>query len=160
MLKLRQRRLVALKKEELRAVADLVQPIAIQDLTEGVKCPPLFCLFTDLPLLDSISAESAEKTPADRPVHLLAPLDPLIYDRRVTSALWNFEYTWEAYTPAHKRLRGYYALPILAGLEIVGHVDAKADRKARKLVIVSRRVKRGYGMAEPTRRFARWLGLK
>ena len=113
-----------------------------------------------MPLLESISAESTQDTAADRPVHLLAPLDPLIYDRRVTSTLWNFEYTWEAYTPAHKRLRGYYALPILAGLEIVGHVDAKADRKARKLVIVSRRVKRGYAMAEPTRRFARWLGLK
>ena len=42
---------------------------------------------------------------------LLAPLDPLIYDRRLTSALWNFEYTWEVYTPPAKRKRGYYALP-------------------------------------------------
>ena len=76
------------------------------------------------------------------------------------SLLWDFDYTWEAYTPSHKRVRGYYALPILSGLELVGHIDAKADRPARKLIIVSRRIRRGHRAAEATREFARWLGLK
>jgi uncharacterized protein YcaQ len=160
LLKLRQRRLVALKRDELRAVEDVVQPIVIEGLPEGATSPSLFCLVSDLPLLESISARSrAERTSADA-IHLLAPLDPIIYDRRVTSALWDFDYTWEAYTPAHKRVRGYYALPILSGLEIVGHVDVKADRKARKLVVVSRSVKRGHPVADSLRHFARWLGLK
>ncbi len=158
-LKLRQRRLVALKREELRVVEDLVQPIAIEDLPAGVTCPPLFCLIKDLPLLESLSASMNESSSPET-IHLLAPLDPIIYDRRVTSALWNFDYTWEAYTPPHKRVRGYYALPILSGLEIVGHLDAKADRKSGKLVIVSRRVRRGHRVADTTRQFARWLGLK
>ncbi|HTO02424.1 MAG TPA: crosslink repair DNA glycosylase YcaQ family protein, partial [Opitutus sp.] len=158
--KLRQRRLVALKRDESRVVEDLVQPIAIHDLPNGVSCPPLFCLTTDLPLLESVSMASPENTPSTDTLHLLAPLDPIIYDRRVTSALWDFDYTWEAYTPSHKRVRGYYALPILSGLEIVGHVDAKADRKARKLVIVSLSVKRGHRVAETTRQLGRWLGLK
>jgi len=74
--------------------------------------------------------------------------------------LWDFDYTWEAYTPAHKRVRGYYALPILSGLNIVGHIDAKADRKAGKLIVVSRSVKRGHRVAEAIHAFARWLGLK
>jgi uncharacterized protein YcaQ len=159
-LKLRQRRLVALKREELRVVEDLVQPVAIDDLPARAACPPLFCLTSDLPLLESVAATPRARSPSSGTVHLLAPLDPIIYDRRVTSALWNFDYTWEAYTPAHKRVRGYYALPILSGLDIVGHIDAKADREARKLIIVSRSLKRGHRVADTTKTFARWLGLK
>jgi uncharacterized protein YcaQ len=161
-LKLRQRRLVALKREELRVVEDLVQPIAIEDQPTGIPCPSLFCLAADLPLLESVAAQISTGTSSDssNTLQLLAPLDPLIYDRRVTSALWDFDYTWEVYTPAHKRVRGYYALPILAGSELVGHVDAKADRKARKLIVVSRSVKRGYRVANTAQAFARWLGLK
>jgi uncharacterized protein YcaQ len=159
-LKMRQRRLVALKRDELRAVEDLVQPITIRDLPTGVRCPPLFCLKQDVPLLEAVAAAARNATDISRPVHLLAPLDPVIYDRRVTSALWDFDYTWEAYTPAHKRVRGYYALPILSGLEIVGHVDAKADRAARKLVVLSRRVRRGHRIGDTVRQFSRWLGLR
>jgi uncharacterized protein YcaQ len=87
-------------------------------------------------------------------------LDPLIYDRRVTSALWQFDYTWEAYTPPHKRRRGYYALPVLAGAAIVGHVDPKADRPARKLRLMARTVKRGHKIAPALDQLARWLGLR
>lgn len=56
--------------------------------------------------------------------------------------------------------RGYSALPVLAGTEIVGHVDPKADRTARKLVVVSRQIRRGHVVAPATRAFARWLGLR
>ena len=79
---------------------------------------------------------------------------------RVTSAHWKFDYTWEAYVPPHKRRRGYYALPVLAGTEIVGHVDPKADRPARKLRIMARAVKRGHRVAGAVRALAQWLGLK
>lgn len=151
LLKLRQRRLVTLKRQELPLVADLVQPIAV----EG--CPPLFCLKSDLPLLAAI--ENPESKIESSP-HLLAPLDPLIYDRRVTATLWNFSYTWEAYTPPAKRVRGYYALPILAGTELIGHVDPKADRAARRLRIAARSVRRGHRTADAVRALARWLGLK
>ncbi len=151
LLKLRQRRLVLLKRDEARLLEDLVQPVTV----EG--CPPLFCLRTDAPLLLQIANTPP---PAGRPLHLLAPLDPIIYDRRVTTALWDFDYTWEAYTPPHKRVRGYYALPVLAGTEIVGHVDPKADRAAGRLHIVSRRMRRGHSAKDAVREFARWLGLR
>jgi len=154
-LKLRQRRLVALKRDELRHVADLVQPVAV------AHCPPLFCLRTDAPLLAEIENQASKvENSLSLPTHLLAPLDPLIYDRRVTSALWGFDYTWEVYTPPHKRTRGYYALPVLAGTELVGHVDPKADREKKKLVVVSRRVRPGYAAAPPVRGLARFLGLR
>ncbi|HET7538095.1 MAG TPA: crosslink repair DNA glycosylase YcaQ family protein [Candidatus Didemnitutus sp.] len=152
LLKLRQRRLVMLKRAEIPLVADLVQRIAVDG------GPPLHCLKSDLPVLAETENPKSKNEVASRPL-LLAPLDPLIYDRRVTSALWNFDYTWEVYTPQHKRVRGYYALPILASTEIVGHVDTKADRPARKLRVVSKRVKRGYKITDSLRHFADWLGL-
>jgi uncharacterized protein YcaQ len=150
-LKLRQRRLCPLKRDELPLVADLVQPIAVDG------CPPLYCLRTDLPLLEACRNAGPRASSA---LHLLAPLDPLIYDRRVTATLWNFDYTWEAYTPPAKRVRGHYSLPILAGTELVGHVDPKADRLTGRLRIAARSIKRGHRTAEPVRALARWLGLK
>lgn len=150
-LKLRQRRLVALKREELRAVEDLVQPVAV----EG--CPVLYCLKDDVPLLEAAVEPDGAEFISPR---LLAPLDPLIYDRRVTAALWGFDYTWEVYTPPHKRVRGYYALPILAGEALVGHVDPKADREARRLRVVSRRVRRGHKVAPAVGALAAFLGLR
>jgi hypothetical protein len=155
LLKLRQRRLVLFKRGELPLVEDLVQRLEV----EG--CPPLHCLREDLPLLENCHSDPAIAGEASTaPPVLLAPLDPLIYDRRVTSALWKFDYTWEAYTPPHKRRRGYYALPVLAGTEIVGHVDPKADRPARRLRILARAVKRGHKVAPALDRLAAWLGLR
>jgi len=156
-LKLRQRRLVTLTRQEVSAVEDLIQPVILGDSDESRTRVPLFVLKEDVPVLETVRPES-EKVISG--LHLLAPLDPVIYDRRVTSAVWDFDYTWEAYTPPHKRVRGYYALPILSGLEIVGHVDAKADRQNKKLLVTSRRVKRGHRVADTMKTFSRWLGLK
>jgi uncharacterized protein len=145
--RLRQHRLVALKRLEIPQVEDLVQPIEV----EGG--PVLYCLASDLHLFEAPGgSDGAEPL-------LLAPLDPLIYDRRVTRELWGFDYTWEAYVPAPKRRRGYYALPVLSGTEFVGHVDMKADRMLGRLGIVSRRVRRGHGTAQAVRQLARFLGL-
>lgn len=153
-LKLRQFRLAILKREEAIAASDLIQAVEI----EG--CPRLHCLNSDAALLELFARRpwGTHQPPPD--VRLLAPLDPIIYQRRLTSALWDFDYTWEVYTPPLKRVRGYYALPVLAVTEIVGHVDPKADRAARKLVVVSRRIRRGHAVAPATRAFAQWLGLK
>jgi uncharacterized protein YcaQ len=150
LLKLRQRRLVTLKRAELPHVEDLVQPIAIDG------CPLTYCLASDLPLLKAIATDSAVGVGT----RLLAPLDPIIYDRRLTAALWNFDYTWEAYTPAAKRVRGHYALPVLDGLELVGHVEPRADRVNRKLTVGSRAVRRGTRVAPALDELATWLGLR
>lgn len=154
LLKLRQRRLAALKRDELRLVADLVQPVSVA----GIDCPTLYCLRADAPLFAEIG--NRESKIENFPPRLLAPLDPLIYDRRVTAALWGFDYTWEAYTPPAKRVRGYYALPVLAGHELVGHVDPKADRGAGRLRVVSRRVRRGHAVVPAVRELAAFLGLR
>jgi uncharacterized protein YcaQ len=61
---------------------------------------------------------------------LLSPLDRLIYDRKRMTELFEFDYQLEMYKPAAKRRWGYWALPILYGDQLVGKVDATADRKA------------------------------
>lgn len=151
-LKVRQRRLTPLKRTELALVADLVQPVAVDG------CPTLYCLRTDRPLLEA--CQPPEPDAPEPALQLLAPLDPLIYDRRVTATLWGFDYTWEVYTPEARRVRGYYALPLLAGHELVGHVDPRADRKAGRLRIAGRIVRRGHRAAPAVRALAAFLGLR
>ena len=53
-------------------------------------------------------------------MHLLAPFDPIVWDRRRFELLWGWPYRFEAYTPAAKRTLGYYALPMLWRDAVVG----------------------------------------
>jgi uncharacterized protein len=53
-------------------------------------------------------------------VRLFAPFDPVVWDRRRFESFWGWAYRFEAYTPASKRIRGYYALPLLWRDEVVG----------------------------------------
>jgi uncharacterized protein len=56
----------------------------------------------------------------DGQVRLLAPFDPVVWDRRRFEIFWGWAYRFEAYTPAPKRVRGYYALPMLWRDAVVG----------------------------------------
>ena len=56
----------------------------------------------------------------DEAVRLLAPFDPLVWDRRRFEIFWGWAYRFEAYTPAPQRVRGYYALPLLWGSSVIG----------------------------------------
>ncbi|MES2717575.1 MAG: crosslink repair DNA glycosylase YcaQ family protein [Pseudomonadota bacterium] len=56
----------------------------------------------------------------DDQVRLLAPFDPIVWDRRRFGLLWGWDYRFEAYTPAPKRVRGYYALPLLWRDQVIG----------------------------------------
>ena len=53
-------------------------------------------------------------------MRLLAPFDPVVWDRRRFELLWGWAYRFEAYTPASNRRRGYYALPLLWRDQVIG----------------------------------------
>jgi uncharacterized protein len=59
-----------------------------------------------------------------RTVRFLAPFDPLVWDRRRFEHFWQWPYRFEAYTPPARRIRGYYAMPLLWRDHIVGWVNA------------------------------------
>ncbi len=66
---------------------------------------------------------------APRRARFLAPFDPLVWDRRRFEHFWNWPYRFEAYTPPAKRVRGYYAMPLLWGDDIVGWANARIAGK-------------------------------
>ncbi len=71
------------------------------------------------------------------PVRFLSPFDNIVRDRHYPKHLWGFGYRLEAYTPAKDREYGYYVLPMLHGINIVGRVDMKVHRKDSTLEILS-----------------------
>ena len=66
---------------------------------------------------------TAEEAP--RRVRFLAPFDPVVWDRRRFEHLWQWSYRFEAYTPVAKRVRGYYAMPLLWGDAVIGWANAR-----------------------------------
>lgn len=97
---------------------------------------------------------------------ILTPFDPITWNRPRASRMFGFDYTIEIYTPAAKRVYGYYSLPILMDDALVGRADLKADRKTRTLIVKSahwepKRPKNAADrLAEVVRRAADWRGLE
>ncbi len=73
-------------------------------------------------------------------VALLAPLDPLVWDRELLRQLFDFDYVWEVYVPAKARKHGYYVLPLLWGDRLVGRIEPRIDRKAGVLRVPAPRL--------------------
>ncbi len=79
----------------------------------------------------------AKRPPRMRAAALLSPFDPVVWDRDRAERQFGFRYRIEVYTPAPKRVYGYYSLPILLDDRLVGRIDLKSDRKAKVLRVQS-----------------------
>jgi uncharacterized protein len=69
----------------------------------------------------------------DDELRLLAPFDPIVWDRDRFEAFWGWAYRFEAYTPAPKRVRGYYALPLLWRGQVLGWANASVREGVLKI---------------------------
>ncbi|MEO1524494.1 MAG: crosslink repair DNA glycosylase YcaQ family protein [Planctomycetota bacterium] len=106
-----QNHLVKSRRERLAVVESLVQDGTLSEVRVGQETY----------LWEPNQWESGEVP--DR-VRILAPFDPLVRDRNRFSHLWNWDYRFEAYVPASKRQRGYYAMPVLFRDQVIGWANA------------------------------------
>jgi uncharacterized protein YcaQ len=133
--------------ERARITAALVEegallPIAVEGFREVRHV-----LAEEMPILEAAEVSGATATPS---VSFLAPLDPLMWDRRLVKGLFNFDYIWEVYVPAPKRRHGYYVLPLLFGDRLVGRIEPRFERASRSLRIAGIWFEDGFSpMEEP-----------
>ncbi len=97
-------------------------------------------------------------------VCLLAPFDPLVWDRRRFEIFWGWPYRFEAYLPPAQRQRGHYALPLLWRDQVIGWANLKvlAGRLQVELGFVERRPDEGafeVALEEELGRMNHFLGL-
>ena len=135
----------------------------VDELVEEGRLRPV--QVTGWPKLAYLHPEAARPR-ALAPTALLSPFDSLVWFRDRNERLFDFHYRLELYTPAPKRIYGYYVLPFLHRGELVGRVDVKADRKAGRLVVPGAFAERGAAvgavagaLGDELRAMAAWLGL-
>ncbi len=97
---------------------------------EGIK-HAFYCLTDDEAIIDEIKNCSE----FDKRMEFLAPLDGMLWDRKLIKELFDFEYKWEIYTPESERKYGYYVLPVLYGENFIARCELVCDRKNKALII-------------------------
>ena len=145
------------RSQHTRLVADAAQaagltPIAIAD--PDPARPPT-AAWADP---EALAQASAAPRGRNR-VTLLSPFDSLVWDRKRTRQMFGFEHSLEAYVPKHKRVHGYFTMPLLAGGRLAGRVDPAREGTtliARKLSLD--RVSAAEPMAQALREAAAWVG--
>jgi uncharacterized protein YcaQ len=118
----------AARRAALRSM--LAQGDVTEIEVEGSKARWL-ALTRDLPAL----ARAGRRPAASRGTTLLSPFDSLLWYRDRVSRLFGFDYRIEVYTPGHKRVHGYYTLPILHHGHLIGRLDAKTHREEQRLEV-------------------------
>lgn len=114
----------------------------------------------------SLAAKAARGKLSPRRTVLLSPFDPVVWHRQRASELFDFDYRIECYTPAEKRIYGYFTLPILHKGELVGRLDPKAHRSAGYFEVKSLHLEPGFDpndcflseLAQTLAGFAAWHG--
>ena len=111
---------------ELESAGTII-PVPVDGLREK-----LYILSEDITLLNAVLNNEIDTKAR---LEFLAPLDPMLWDRKLINTLWDYQYSWEIYTPVVKRKYGYYVLPMLYGQNLIGRIEAVADRQKSTLEV-------------------------
>jgi uncharacterized protein YcaQ len=117
--------------ERKAAISRLLEQGKVAEVRVSGVPAPFFIRSEDMPGLAGI----LETDPPRPRAAILAPLDNLLWDRRLVKELFDFEYIWEVYKPVAERRYGYYVLPILYGDRFVTRFEPVRDRTNGSLVI-------------------------
>ena len=119
---------VARRRAVLQALlrAGEVVPVAVEGDAQR-----WYALAEDLPALEAAGRRRAPS----RGTTLLSPFDSFLWHRERIVALFGFDYRIEVYTPGHKRVHGYYTLPLFHDGRLAGRVDAKHHRAEHRLEV-------------------------
>jgi hypothetical protein len=97
---------------------------------------------SDYQLLEEVIVSCDESARSE----FIAPLDNMIWDRKLIEALFDFRYRWEVYTPPEKREFGHYVLPWLFNDRFIGRVELNYRRKHDSLIVKGVWLEPGYTM--------------
>jgi len=97
---------------------------------ENIK-DTLYCLTEDEPLIEYVLTNPKLTARTE----FIAPLDNMMWDRKIIGALFDFHYKWEIYTPAADMKYGHYVLPILHGDKFAGRIEMVNNRKESVLEV-------------------------
>ncbi len=117
-------------KERKAAIARLIEAKKTVEVHVDDIPSPFYMRSDHLGLLDLVEEDCPEPKAT-----VIAPLDNLIWDRRLVEALFDFDYRWEVYKPPKERRYGYYVLPILYGDRFIARFEPGRNRKTGALVI-------------------------
>lgn len=103
-------------------------PVQVEDIRY-----PFYIRKEELPLLHEVLS----RDDLEQQASFLAPLDNLLWDRKLIREIFAFEYVWEVYKPATERKYGYYVLPVLFGDKFVARFEPKFNKKTKRLEIIN-----------------------
>ena len=113
---------------------------AFNSLVEAEKIIPVNVEGIEIPLyIKSECRVLMEKVIGQKPsagrAIILAPLDNMLWDRKLIKELFGFDYKWEVYKPVSERSYGYYVLPVLYGDRFIARFEPGWDKTSGTIIV-------------------------
>lgn len=118
-------------KERVASINRLLKKGEILEVNvDGLSAPLFICKENEDELTEALDTNVVPTEAA-----VIAPLDNLLWNRRLLKELFEFDYVWEVYKPAHLRQYGYYVVPVLLGDRFIARFEPVGNSKSKTLII-------------------------